>query len=261
MFNYEKHRDGCGNVVHRTDKNLNFAMHYHDGYEFIFCYDGILNVTITDRIYRVRQGKCILIAPGQAHSYYTADYSKTYMCVFPSDCIAEFFNDHQSVEARYPVFSMPAGESFCRKMQAESDKYAFKALAYQIASAYAGHGAFEPYDEKKYQLLHSIIGYVDSRCTEDISLKSMAKALGYSYNYLSALFNDALDRGFAETVNMYRISRAENLLLNTELPVAEIAAKCGYTSQRSFSRNYHRFAGKTPTETRLYRTDNKLNVF
>lgn len=255
MFNYEKHCEGGSTVVHRTDKNLNFAMHFHDGYEFVFCYDGVLNVTITDRIYRVRQGKCILIAPGQAHSYFTPDYSKTYMCVFPAECIAEFYNDHKEVEARYPVFTMPSAESFCRKMQGETDKYAFKALAYQIASAYAQHGAFEPRDKKKCELLRSIISYVAGRCNEDITLKGMAKALGYSYNYLSALFNDALDRGFAETVNIYRICQAENLLLTTELSVAEIAVKCGYKSLRSFSRNYHRFAGKTPTETRTFRAE------
>ena len=43
---------------------------------------------------------------------------------------------------------------------------------------------------------------------------------------------------------------AETLLLNTELPIKEIAESVGYTSHSKFSIYYRRYKGKLPSEVR-----------
>ena len=43
---------------------------------------------------------------------------------------------------------------------------------------------------------------------------------------------------------------AETLLLNTELPIKEIAESVGYTSHSKFSIYYKRYKGKLPNEVR-----------
>ena len=43
---------------------------------------------------------------------------------------------------------------------------------------------------------------------------------------------------------------AETLLLNTELPIKEIAESVGYTSNSKFSIYYKRYKGKLPSEAR-----------
>jgi AraC-like DNA-binding protein len=47
-----------------------------------------------------------------------------------------------------------------------------------------------------------------------------------------------------------RLSRAENLLLTTDLSVTEIAAACGYGSLSYFIAEYKRGKGKTPRDAR-----------
>lgn len=250
MFDYEAHNISKDGVACHIEKNLNFVMHFHKSYEFICCLDGVVNVKIVDRIYRVRQGKCILISPLQPHSYYTPDYSKTFIAVIGASLLTDFYAEHDAMEAMMPVFTMPAYETFCQNLQKEEDKYARKAMAYKIAAEYEKHAAFQPVDGKKIILMQSIIKYVGENYSRDISLKDMAEKLWYSYTYLSAFINDAFEGGFNEMVNNYRICRAERLLTNTSAPIGEIAAECGYSSQRSFNRNFMRYTGRTPGETR-----------
>ena len=47
-----------------------------------------------------------------------------------------------------------------------------------------------------------------------------------------------------------RMERAKSLLLSTDLPVREIAYKCGYSSEYSFMRQLKNHFGKTPTQFR-----------
>lgn len=47
-----------------------------------------------------------------------------------------------------------------------------------------------------------------------------------------------------------RMERAKSLLISTNLPVREIAYKCGYSSEYSFMRQFKNHFGKTPTQFR-----------
>ncbi|HEV2267802.1 TPA: helix-turn-helix domain-containing protein, partial [Streptococcus pneumoniae] len=47
-----------------------------------------------------------------------------------------------------------------------------------------------------------------------------------------------------------RMNVAETLLLNTELPIKEIAESVGYSSASKFSIYYKRYKGKLPSEVR-----------
>ena len=46
------------------------------------------------------------------------------------------------------------------------------------------------------------------------------------------------------------MNMAETLLLNTKLPMKEIAESVGYTSHSKFSIYYKRYKGKLPSEVR-----------
>lgn len=249
MFNYEKHRSAKGDYIyHQNDKNLSFALHFHNSYEFLYCYDGDIDVTIMDKTYKLNQGKSVLIAPMQAHAYVTPDFSETYLCVFSQDYISDFYEEHKDTEAETPVFSMYNPERLCRRLKEEKNKYAVKGLLYGIAAAFDQNTEFKPYDVSQYTMLHRIIEYVEDNYTKEISLKELSEKLGHSYNYVSSVFNEIFGAGFNEVVNGYRINKAERLLREGNTTVNEAAARSGYSSIRSFNRNFLKYTGRTPSE-------------
>ena len=82
MLDFEKHKQAGENYLScDVEKNLCFPMHCNETYEFLYCNDGLANVTVLDRIYRLRAGKCMVIPPKFAHAYETPDYSRSFRLI------------------------------------------------------------------------------------------------------------------------------------------------------------------------------------
>lgn len=251
MLNLEKHlSDEGGYFFGKTEKNLNFTLHCQDNYEFIYCYEGVVNVTVTDRIYRLREGKGMIIPPMQVHSYFTSDYCDVYLLVFSKDYVSDFYEKHKDYAATYPVFSLPSGDIVCKKLQSSVDVFERKSLFYQIASLYGKHTAFIPVDPVKNEIIVKTVDYIMKNYKEDISLTALSGHLGLSYNYVSDKFNETFGTGFSEAVNAYRVNEACRLLYTTDMTMGEIARETGYDSIRSFNRNFFKINGKSPSEAR-----------
>ena len=79
-----------------------------------------------------------------------------------------------------------------------------------------------------------------------------------------AYFHRIYTRAFGTTCHQdiinSRILRSEELLINTDLSVAEIAEKCGYDSDSYFMRQFRIKKGCTPTEFRRNTAENYMNI-
>ena len=276
MLDFEKHKQAGENYLSfDVEKNLCFPMHCNETYEFLYCNDGLANVTVLDRIYRLRAGKCMVIPPKFAHAYETPDYSNVFICKFSKDWVSDFYEKHDGYIATFPIFSIDFAESLTRKMPLVTNTFKQKAVLYHILAEFETHTAFIPVDKKKVDVLNAIAKYVSHNFTEDISLKDLSDKMGYSYNYLSAVFNEYFIDGlttemteifvrefakineyfganFSDVVNIYRINYATDLLYSTTLSVAEISKKAGYDSVRSFNRNFQKYKGKSPRDAREF---------
>lgn len=67
---------------------------------------------------------------------------------------------------------------------------------------------------------------------------------------LKNLFKEKYGQSITEYTQRKRMNVAETLLLNTELPIKEIAESVGYTSASKFTIYYKRYKGKLPSEVR-----------
>lgn len=94
------------------------------------------------------------------------------------------------------------------------------------------------------------VDYIRSNYTSDISVKTVAEAIGISPSRLSAVFKDQT-RGV--TIGLYisklRFYRAVELLATSDMSIAEISRACGFRDQFSFSRRFkqHETGHLSPT--------------
>ena len=84
----------------------------------------------------------------------------------------------------------------------------------------------------------------------DITLESTAKALGYSKYYISHMVAELYDCNFRALVNNYRISAAQEALMDKGKDIWQIAYTCGFQNQSTFNRAFVKLCGITPTEYR-----------
>lgn len=250
MILYEKHRSEVkDHIYHQDDVNLNFGLHLHNSYEFIYCFEGEISLTVENESFIVKTGEAAFILPNQIHSYRTPKYSKTYLCVFSTSYLFAFSESAKNKKAQNPVFHFKEYEYIFDSLKNPlSNKYRLKSCFYLILGVCADNIVFIPKDMKLSTLMNQIVEYVSQNFDKDISLEALSKELNYNYYYLSGFLNKTIGVNFSRLVNEYRISSAQNMLSNSDMYITDIATACGYDSIRSFNRNFLNLTGKNPED-------------
>ena len=81
-------------------------------------------------------------------------------------------------------------------------------------------------------------------------LRDAALSAQYDYAYISKLFKKSMGMTFNQYVNLLRIREGQKLLSTTKKSIDEITYLCGYTSTRTFNRNFLEITGSTPSDFR-----------
>lgn len=92
--------------------------------------------------------------------------------------------------------------------------------------------------------------FLDDHFAMNVNQETLEKISKMSGTKLKNLFKEKYCQSITEYTQRKRMNVAETLLLNTELPIKEIAESVGYTSHSKFSIYYKRYKGKLPSEVR-----------
>ena len=92
--------------------------------------------------------------------------------------------------------------------------------------------------------------YISDHYMEPIRVEQLAKYSHLSETHFRRVFTEYMHMGPLEYINTVRIRTACEHLKKTEEPVADIAHKCGFTTNSTFNRNFKQMMGVTPVEWR-----------
>lgn len=99
-------------------------------------------------------------------------------------------------------------------------------------------------------ILERMLHYIDSHYQEEISLRSISLAFNVNTAYLGRIFKDATGQSFSNYLNMLRIDKAKNLLLQTNSSIQEISSRVGYNSTNYFVNVFKKVTGMFPLQYR-----------
>lgn len=100
-------------------------------------------------------------------------------------------------------------------------------------------------------LLIKIIERMEATLGEPLKLKEISPGVGLSRRRVERMFRREMGSSPARYYLNMRLERAHLLLVNSPLPVFEIAVACGFCSASHFSRTYRNIYGSTPQQTRI----------
>ena len=89
---------------------------------------------------------------------------------------------------------------------------------------------------------------------ESVTLQGLAERFSYNPTYLSGLLHEQCGRTFSQLVREQRMLRAHQLLTDTGLSVAKVAAMVGYEGTSNFHRLFRERFGETPAQARAGRS-------
>ena len=95
--------------------------------------------------------------------------------------------------------------------------------------------------------INKVNKYIEGNYTKQINLEDAAKEINVTASYLSRLYRQETGMTFIDYLNKVRIDAAKGFMKN-EIPLKEVAVKCGFKSYNYFFKVFKDYEGITPTE-------------
>jgi AraC-like DNA-binding protein len=96
-------------------------------------------------------------------------------------------------------------------------------------------------------VLRRVRDHIDSHLEDHISLEVLAADARLSLYHFARAFRQSMGISPHRYVIQQRVKKAQRLLAQTDLPLANIAVAVGFADQSHFSRQFHRLVGTTPS--------------
>jgi len=109
-------------------------------------------------------------------------------------------------------------------------------------------------DDKSRTIARETLEYIHDNFDSDFSLQQVAGEFGVSSSQLSRYFKQWNDINFVDYVIHYRISKAKEWLVYTDMSIKDIASRLRYASTQNFTRVFKQICGIPPGQ---YREDFK----
>lgn len=96
-----------------------------------------------------------------------------------------------------------------------------------------------------------IIELMEANIAEPLTLAELSRYAGLSRRHIERLFQSNLGRSPARYYLEIRLERARNLLIQSSMPVVEVAVACGFVSASHFSKCFREMYGRSPQMERV----------
>lgn len=116
-------------------------------------------------------------------------------------------------------------------------------------------------DVPKKKLCEEILVYINNNFRMNITMDTIATAMGFSKSYISAVVSREIGLSPVQYLNYIRIASACEQIQNTDKSLKEIAFEVGYTDPLYFSRIFTKIKHISPREYRMQGKDDDPYAF
>ena len=244
---------------------------FHRYHELYYIAEGRCSVFIDQRTYRLESGDFALIPAGTLHKtdFLSRGQNSKYVISFSRKTgreIDDFLGEEISKAAlragkvRAPVQRQEAVVLLLNRMLYEFESAPvhgramfLSCLAQLLVSLLryrTGEEEADGTEDVRLGRMQEVAAYLCEHAREPLSLEEVAGRFALRPSHLSRSFKAATGFGFREYLIHYRVRKACELLMNTELTVTEIADRCGFSDSNYFGDAFRKATGLSP---RAYR--------
>lgn len=259
---------------YHNDAYEDYPPHWHLQGEIIAPLINGYEVTVADRTLSMSPGDVLIIASSELHSIraprtgdrYILNYSTSLFeqmpelsfiltliqpyCLLSAAAMPRVTSQLMDILQRIEVEHNSTTEVF-RDAEICSLLIHFFVLVGRYAVNMERFQSLTPPKQQEYaERFVSVCDYINSHCTENLTLEQVSEQAGFSKYHFARLFREFT----GTTVHNYIINRhilyAQSLLADETLPVTEVSMRSGFNSLSTFNRIFKKQMGCTPSEYR-----------
>ena len=249
--------------------------HWHREYELILLTKGKLNLGINDKQYQLKNNGIAFFKSGDIHYIVATPDSNRFVCQFDMNLFNESMIKDSDLLTKLNAVSQVStlwDDSIEKEMNdillkiveeednSQSDmNFIIISLMYHLISIMVRQlpttKDVKDIDvnlksKEILETLNKVFTYVESNYQYHISLQDVAEKAGFSPYYFSRFFKKNVGQTFIEFLNNYRIDKSKWEIINTDSSISEVLAKSGFSSNKTFYRNFRSQVGMSPNQYR-----------
>jgi len=251
-------------IYYVDERHMQYVMpyHWHREPELIRVVSGRLRLTLNDTIFTVQAGDVVWVGGGVLHAG-QPEGCKYECLVFDLDFIVRTMGEYSIHLRRLAEGSLFISQRLPGDLMRQSCDMIFRTETGKgerlrilgglcsLFSLVFGQGCYHTDvpenlpERKNIALLKRLLLYVETHCSEPITLDMLAREAGMSPKYFCRFFRSVTHHTPIEYVNICRVERACRMLTEGS-GVTEAAYACGFNDLSYFIRVFRRQKGVTP---------------
>lgn len=256
--------------------NYSAPNHWHDDIELIAVLSGEMEYSVNGEILALKKGQGLLVNAGQMHFGFSRKKTECdFICIllhpmllsplpsFEQDFILPVIRNqnfpylflHEETSWEIAIYEKALYLYNIRKEKTAPLKILagfaeIWELLYENISVDKDRNKNNIHENQDLNIVKKMAEFINNNYMEKLSLADIAAAGAVGQSKCCKLFA----RFFFQTPTMYltqhRLTKSMELLLNTDLPVIEIALSVGFGSASYYTETFRKWIGKTPSEFR-----------
>ena len=239
---YEGHRSGNSGFMVSTKGSLTFPPHFHQNVEILIMLEGSQQITVGGNSFIAKSGSVVVIDNYVVHSYGEGETKEYYALILPYDKVEEFNRLRRDmvlkqIHVEESDFALSIAQIIREHLNEKATEYQRDcAVNLIMALILKKCGLTQGERGSENGLIHKILSFSQEHFKENISLKSVAKELGYAEGYLSRVFHHYFKESYPRYVNGLRLNYIERELQKKEKNVTELIFEAGFNSFQTYYR-------------------------
>lgn len=257
-------------TVYDSDNDL-IPMHWHNSLEIVYILNGIMDVTVNDRVTRLFGGDFVIVNSRDIHSTHCIGSSRILLLQLPYSFLKEHIPGYEFVRFQDTggPFSFPGQNKLKPLLDQMAELYSDRStigrlkltsllysLLSELVADYMVHISENAKlkNDSNFNRLSLIMDYVKEHYTENLSVSDAAGLLHLEEAYFCRFFKKYMGQTFLEYVNSVRLRYIYEDMMKTDLTLSEILERHGFHNYKVFSRMFKEIYGTTPGKKRKEQT-------
>lgn len=255
--------------------------HWHTEIEFVYVQSGTVTFCIGTEQITLSEGNAVFINSKVLHEFYSEDNAviPNFVCypTFIAPIETRIYNQYVqpiiSSTISYQIFSpvLPwqkeildiLQEIFTQQNSACAKELITSSLLQKLWAVFFEHidtthlNQQQDHSAQSQIKLQVMMQYIHTNYSSQIALSDIAQSAGISKSSALSFFHKYLKMAPVSYLILYRLKKASELLITTDLKLVEIAYATGFNNIGYFCKQYKIHYGITPTEYRKLKAQRK----
>lgn len=237
--------------------------HHHNKYQIEFISGGSGTLKINNKEYPVARGLMYAVRLRDYHSFEATEPITVHRIILPMKCMPEKMSygmlkskvdiitrlDAEPAQHIENLFLMLESR---REALLNNEIYIQEWLINIIVTEFFERAQYRPEDVfvSDAERLEKVMLYIEDNFRRKLTIAEVAEEFKMNPSYLNRIFKEQKGTTLYATIKAARLNYAKQLLLDTNLSIAEVCKTCGYSDTANLLRDFKKLTGVAPLRYR-----------